>query len=304
MGVVVQPIEAAELILSAALGDSREEAILKFPVESFLTGRGSERIDDVVQFDLTSDIRGYVGSGFYVIGAKVRGAIGTIGSVRISNANSLTVENDTEQAEVLILFEDGSGTVLPVFPGYVGIVRFKDDLLFSVHYERLNSEEVEHGRFELDNLRFAMREALAVGSLALDFDSASRLASRLHGAPFVDPALAVYASYAFQSAGRLQQIVDLRAELSEKQRMRLFDVDLLARKGKVADIPSTALTTPLLSQGWAFVDALLPGYPDHLKQLRGHVGQSLWSHYDSIGVKILASWIEQRVAIGNDLFTA
>jgi len=304
-GPAIQPAKAAEMLLSAVLGNNQSEAAFaKLALEPILRERARAPIGEHTESDpVPLGLVNGSSSGLQITGARVQEATCTIGPVihfaSVAN-HTLVVESDEGQGQIFIRFEDGSGVLLPVLRGHVGIVRLEKGVLNSVHYESSNPSEAERSRHEFEDLRFAMRKAVTLGSLALDVKTALNLARRLHDARFIDPALAVYAVYAFQAIGRLRTIVDVRTELIEKQELRLFDVELLARKGDEVDtlslVPPSLGPTPLLSQGWAFVDALLPKYPDHLKQLRQHVGQSLWSHYDREGAAILETWVRQSAA--------
>ncbi len=239
---------------------------------------------------------------FRILGASVRDARCADGTVHVDQAATgctLVVDAWSPGSEVLIEFDSGRGVLLPFLRDYVGVVQLKEGKLAEVHYEPVEPERAERVRSQLRLLRSAVYKASAMGSLNLDRKSASKLASRLQEAKFDDPSLAVYAAYAYQGTGQLGRIREMRQYLIDYRGIRLFDVDLLARmtsESSEAHLPPLLPSVPLLSQGWAFVDALRSTFPAELKPLREHVGQSLWSHYAPEGVAILKAWIDSRSA--------
>lgn len=246
-----------------------------------------------IPVDVKEDYR----SGFHILGVGVRDAWCANGVTRVDRSAddcTLTVDTELGGVEVLIEFDTGRGVLLPFLRGYVGVLQVEAGELVEVHYERFDSLLGYAIRPEIQSLRSAVYKASTLGTLDLDPETASMLADQLQE----DPALAVYMAYAYQGMGKLGRIRDMREYFLGYRRMRLFDMDLLARTASESNDTQLPLlpSTPLLSQGWALVDALWPAFPAVLKPLRQHVGQSLWSHYDPGGVAILKAWIDDRRA--------
>jgi hypothetical protein len=112
----------------------------------------------------------------------------------------------------------------------------------------------------------------------------------------VDPSMAVYASYALHDMQRRDDIVDVEQHLRDALRgPSLFDVAMLARgRAAPAPLPDHVFpAVPLLSQGWALLDAYQVQLPARLLErgIRRHATGSLWTLFDEQGVALLRAAI-------------
>jgi hypothetical protein len=212
------------------------------------------------------------------------------------DATTVGVATTQRQSQVLLEFDDGTGVVLPVIERYVGVLRLRDGRLDEVWYEPANDFDASMSRKEIEFLRQAIIKASALGEFALQGEDADMLAQRMQNMKFLDPALAVYAAYAFHDIGQFRRIGHMQDYLQAQLGVRLYDLALLSRgllrDGDLADQCSPRL--PLLSQGWALVDALRGRIPGKLDPLRRELRPSLWSLYTPEGTVLLREWMQEQ----------
>ena len=105
----------------------------------------------------------------------------------------------------------------------------------------------------------------------------------------IDPALAVYASYAYADQGRRELIRDMHDRMTGDLGGALFDVALLARRPGAAQRGGEPFGfAPLLAQGWALLPASRMELPRSLRGVDRHVlPGSLWTAYDPGGVELI-----------------
>jgi hypothetical protein len=191
--------------------------------------------------------------------------------------------------QVLLEMTDGSSLMIPVFGGFAVVVRFRGSVLSDISYIEPHALHDDTAK-DLRELRDLIAAASAKGLFALERDDASALARRMQDSKFHDPAMAVFAAYAYQELGMVDSIRQMQAFLRGQFGAGLFDLELLGRgflgakkRGGSRIFPSA----PLLSQGWAFATALGGPHAERLQSLRPHLLPSIWSHFTPEGTELL-----------------
>lgn len=210
-----------------------------------------------------------------------------------------------EQAtNVLVVFQNGTGTLIPAIPGYNATLTYHDSELASVSFEPSpNSNRYPEFRAEMEairELRGVIASASRLGVLRLDQAGvAGALINRLRHAKSFDPSIAVYTAYALHERGETKNIDEMRRILTHQLETCLFDVEMLAmlpRKKWEADVlpPGVFPAVPMLSQGWSLLEAQGIMLPLSLRSLRGHLMDSLWTLLDVNGVDVVRNAIHDQ----------
>ena len=237
--------------------------------------------------------------GFEIHGRRLASASCPDGACHVSDdgdATTVSVDVQAPQSQVLLEFDDGTGVLLPVIREYVGILSFRERGLDEVWYEPADEFYASMSRQELDFLRQAIMKASSLGVFAIESGDADQLASRMQNVKFQDPALAVYAAYAYHDLGQFRRIHHMQEFLKNHIGVQLFDLALLSRDllkdASIAD--GIVPRLPLLSQGWALVGALRGRIPGQLEMLRKELEPSLWSLYAPEGVQAIRTWLREH----------
>jgi hypothetical protein len=138
------------------------------------------------------------------------------------------------------------------------------------------------------------RAVAAIGSrdgrFALDGIQASELGDQLRGYKSLDPALAIYAAYAYAAVGRDDLVREMSRILTRRTGWPLFDLELLGRQliGQRIDRDTPILSfMPLLAQGWALLRAHDIQLPSVLDGIERTLLPSLWTLVDHRGVELV-----------------
>jgi hypothetical protein len=198
--------------------------------------------------------------------------------------------------DVLVEFADGSGVVLPALDGYLAGLTFEEGELVDVSYEPSDTSplwpEYQLRSGELRTLRALVAASAQLGVFRLDGEgtAALDLAARMQLSKGLDPALAVYAGYAYDAIRERERIRQMLRVLGREAGFRPFDLALLSGDldgrtlGRGSDVAPFA---PLLSQGWALLSAHEVTLPPSIRDLTTHLLPSLWSLYDRGGVELI-----------------
>jgi hypothetical protein len=203
---------------------------------------------------------------------------------------------------VLVTFETGMGVALPVLPRYDAVIDFDGEEVISVAYERWSSRDGGPG--SLRQQRRHVREMRAVAAIAsrdgrftLEPEDAEFLAARMRVGKRFDPALAVYAAYAYDAVGRPDLVANMAWHVARDIGGLFFDIAMLC--GPLRSDFSSRITTiggfPLLGQGWALRRALDVTLPPALQGIEQAVVPSLWTLFDPNGCAQLADAISEGV---------
>ncbi len=231
--------------------------------------------------------------GFKVRGAQVLDAVA--GSVRAEWLSDELVRVHTggrRGGNVLLVLVGGQGVALPAIAEFLTAVTVEDGEVVDVAYEPSEGtdrwHDFQHRAREVRALRAVAASASREGTFELEGEDALAVARRLQYAKGVDPALAIYAAYAYADHGRRDLVREMHGYMRGDLGAALFDVALLARErdGRRRIGREELLGfAPLLAQGWALLPASRMTLPPSLQTLERHVlPSSLWTMYDAEGV--------------------
>ncbi len=234
--------------------------------------------------------------GIKVMGARIAEFEITQGRAEFANAegNDLRVYPTSTAESVLLVFSSGNGTVVPVVPGFLTALTFDAGELVDVALEpSANSPrwaDYQARVSELRTLRGFASAASQLGRFRLEGPEALAIAQRMQWAKGVDPALALYAAYAYRDLQQLDRLREMSAHLRADLGRGLFDVAMLARelRGKTINREADVVPfVPMVAQGWDLVDAAGVRLHPKLDGIRARVSESLWSLFDRAGVAML-----------------
>jgi hypothetical protein len=242
-------------------------------------------------------------TGFIVSNARLKQVAITPGAnIQVLRGGSpddpALVQVETGQARdtsVLIELADGSGTVVAVLPGFVGAIVVQEGGIVSVSYSpsREGGRGFEDSRSQrrLAQLRANAAAAAKLGVFRADDSAAAvRLADDIRMLKAIDPTLGLYAAYAYEQAGRLDQIRSIAEIMRGDFELLLFDIAMLTSLEPVEIVARGGFIVPfcpMLSQGWNFLVATGARIPEPAREAGRHLRQALWTTFDPEGVGIL-----------------
>jgi hypothetical protein len=232
--------------------------------------------------------------GFKIRGARIVEAASTgAGTELFATPGDVARVNTLKYpgASVLLIFEDGSGVVLPAIPEFLAALTVEEGEVVDVAYEPSDNtgrwyEFQQYGN-DIRTLRALAASSTKDGVFRLEGQDALGVARRLQYAKSVDPTLAIYAAYAYQDLRRGDLIREMSDYMGGDLGGRLFDIALLAREidGKTAGtLPDVFGVAPLLSQGWALLGAHRVVLPPSLNNIERTLLPSVWTMFDKTGV--------------------
>jgi hypothetical protein len=240
------------------------------------------------------------GCGIKVRGATITGMVANRAQGQLLGNELVRIDRvDGPAATVVVRFGDGTGTLVPVMPGFLAALTFDDGELIDVAYEpsagdwRYPLYRQEEGYIR--SLRAIAAASSRHGRFRLDNKEAESIGRKMQWMKGVDPTLAVYAAYAYhdlQLTERLRRMLDYqRGELHAS----FFDLSLTSRElvGRgVAPEMNVVPFAPLLAQGWELVRANRVKTHPTLEGIERNLRDSLWSLYDEAGVAKLVRAME------------
>ena len=234
------------------------------------------------------------GCGFRLAGAGIADALAADAGVEVPQGDrSLArVSLAGPAASVLLVLDDGSAVLLPALRGFVAALTVEDGELADVAYEPSHDtprwSDFARRADELRTLRGVVAQAARHGVFRLEGGQAPALARRMQYARQVDPALALYAAYAFHDLQQTDRIRETNRALKDELGFAFFDLDLLSGAfARPHDGAARFPPVPLLAQGWALLDALGATLPGELQALQRELLPSLWTHFNPTGAKRL-----------------
>ena len=251
--------------------------------------------------------------GFKLRGARAAAAVAAdgsdIGFVTASGArgSDLRVQlHSPRGTSVLVELERGAAVLLPAIPDFLCALSFDEDdgELLDVAWEPSDNsgwrwDEFSRRAPEIRTLRAIASAAMARGSFQLEGQDTLALAQRMQLGKGLDPALGLYAAYAYHELQRRPLIRDMAGLMASDLGAPLFDIALLARAldgktlGRGGRAPPTLAMLPLLSQGWTLLRAFEVRLPAALAPLVEQRLPSLWTMFDAQGAKRLRELIQQ-----------
>jgi len=197
----------------------------------------------------------------------------------------------------LIQFQNGTGIMLAVIPGYVGTVVVEDDHVVTVNYTPArgseNYPEYERHAQEVEERRAMVAVAARNGSFRLNPEDAREYAESLRDWKRLDPTLGIYASYAYAQIGDWEGVLSVSKYMLEAYvygRVPVpFDVVMLAAQNapRAIDLSGFPPQMPMLAQGWTLLGAFEDKLPRSVQRARKFLLPSLWSTFSPEGVAIL-----------------
>ncbi|WP_428422499.1 caspase family protein [Methylibium sp.] len=241
--------------------------------------------------------------GFKVLGAKVAECVSPGVGIDLfpDNRSLVRIDLPGPAANVLLVLADGSGMLLPAVRGFVTALSIEDGELADVAYEPSDNtarwQDFVGQAAELRALRGVVASSARDGVFRLEGDKAAALATRMQYAKQIDPALALYAAYAYHDLQMTERIRHMDLALKGELSMSFFDLGLLSGAlGAGAGAPATGHypMLPMLSQGWALLSAFKLGLPDGLAGIQRELLPSLWTHFNPAGARRLRELMVAR----------
>jgi hypothetical protein len=267
----------------------------------------------LVQADRPTESHFESGMGFRIHNAILAEALPLSSTIREidRSQDAAVVWSDTPSANVLLIFSDGRGTVLPAIAGFITSLTFDQadgqaDLV-SVSYEPMDpdtrvDEHVNPGNAamwqDMKIMAETARENRALiasltrsGIFRLDTGTAENavnaelLAMRLQSTKTYDPSMAIYAAYAYYDLQRTDLIQLMASFFVRERQILLFDLALLTRTlTREQGVAPVLPFFPMLSRGWSLMATAAIRPPEGLEDLERHVTDSLWTLFDPQGV--------------------
>jgi caspase domain-containing protein len=255
-------------------------------------------------------------AGFSIIGAPVSGVWTTTGicepeefpfvrgrqNIRVRGTGP-TNPHLTEAGSVLIQFLDGRGTMLAIWPGFVGTVLVENHRVVNVNYTPSeyapSYNEYKQNEKEIDLRRAHIAVLARNGRFKINPQNAHLDADTLRHFKRFDPTLGLYAAYAYAQVGASEQVNSVLSYMRQDLGDVPFDVALLARKLGDSGIPRVPFA-PMLTQGWSLIDPDAVQLPEPVLRARASQVPSLWTTLEPAGVEALATLFasgEQRVPV-------
>lgn len=196
-----------------------------------------------------------------------------------------------DMVDVLLIFADRSSAVIPVMSGHEIHIRMDNgefvDLIYAA--SDVGTLPGPPGRDGLLRLvRNAVAAAALTGGFALESRGERQFMDMLNTVGLIDPALVLYAAYAFHRRHGTAPIQELQHLLLAQYGRSLFDMALLVNEGRSspADVHPPF---PLMAQGWSLLAAYEIRIPDKFLPLQHYLMPSLWSHFNQDGTAVLQS---------------
>lgn len=235
--------------------------------------------------------------GFKIRGAMIVDAFAIGGRIEMTNRPADVVrvwDVKGSGANTLLLLDDGSAIVLPAIPNFLASLTVEDGDLIDVAYEPSEftsrwNDYLTHAQ-ELRTLRTVVATATREGSFRLRGEEALTLARRMQYAKGIDPALAVYAAYAYHDLHQFNYLEEMQGYMRTDLGATFFDVAMLAREldnTKYETRKNVLSPIPLLSQGWVYLNARRIGLPKAFAGLQGTLQDSVWTKFGPLGTERL-----------------
>jgi hypothetical protein len=246
-------------------------------------------------------------TGFAIIGASIaeavplngaRATILTPGDGR--NPGIVRIEPRSSACSVAIAFANGCGTVLAALRGYIGHVLADGNGIAAVSYVPSDNSWRWSGykqrRERIEQLRAAVAAAVRMGVFRLDDkERAARLAQEIRIDKGLDPALGLFAAYAYGEADRRADIESVLRYMRDDLNADLFDVAMLARKlGPPSTYaPPAVPLCPMLTQGWNFLRVRGVRLPQALNDAQDELERALWTTFKPTRTKLIFDAIQR-----------
>jgi Caspase domain len=208
------------------------------------------------------------------------------GDARAPAVISVSMSDDRSAGTVVLRLSNRNGVPLAALGGYVGHVVVEDGAVAAVKYIPAKDAprwgEYAARRDAIESLRDRVAAAARLGVLRLDDKAdAKDLADRIRKQKAFDPALGLYAAYAYAQAGQEDQVRSILDYMHQDLFADLYDVAMLARviSGPTQSRPMLAPFCPLLTQGWNLLRTRRLVLPKILDDAQDHLVPALWTTF-------------------------
>jgi hypothetical protein len=149
-------------------------------------------------------------------------------------------------------------------------------------------------RDRIESLRAAVAAAAKHGAFRLDDkQKAAVLAEHIRVDKGLDPALGLYAAYAYAEADRRDDIESVRRYMSDDLQAELFDVLMLARKMRQTSHFQIVPFCPMLTQGWNLLRAHRIALPEVLEDAQDELEPALWTTFKPDRLQLILDAVKQ-----------
>lgn len=229
-------------------------------------------------------------------GFEVRGGVfdfvwspGTpFADVRDRGRSLVQLDGFGPRTSAFLQFGNGTAIMLPVLTGQFGVITLQDGIVVDVGYETVWGRGRGSDRFRDPDGSRSMRVLVAAASrhgvFRLNRGNVDAFAARLRTGRGYDPMVALHAAYAFHDLQREDLLRTLLNDLTSRVDAALFDAALLAGALRSRRTPILPVV-PLLSRGWALLDALAARLPSEVRELRGQLVPGLWTQFTADGAE-------------------
>ena len=273
----------------------------------------SEIADDVRGFALPPSVdRFESGCGFTLTGATLT-RVATTGG-RLGSVIELLAEGNGSHNSPAIVrlwhvspatsvagqLGDGRCFVVPAFDGYLGHITVGEYGVTNVSYVPSVGTDRHRAyrerRDEIEALRALVATSIDSNTFVVrSVRHARRLADNIRMEKRFDPALGLYAAYAYSSAGLDEEVVDVLRYMLDDLNTAFFDVALLASRA-VKFQHELVPFCPVLTQTWSLLRPRGWTVPEPLQEAMGGLLDSLWTTFDeSVADRIFDAIEEERV---------
>lgn len=239
-------------------------------------------------------------TGFIIRGARVLDAAVSKHSnnhCEVLNAgdargDAVRVHANDPALSVVVVVEGERSLLLAALHGYIGHVLFDKEGVANISYIPSSNNrrftEYQQKREELDRLRALVAFAVQSNTFRVrSEEEAVQLAERIRVSKALDPALGIYAAYAFAQAGMDPQVQDVQMYMRDDlSGASIFDVAMLANQVQHRNIP-LAPPCPMLTQGWNLLRAYDVKLPDVLVDASRFLSNALWTTFTGRGTRLI-----------------
>jgi hypothetical protein len=193
-------------------------------------------------------------------------------------------------ATVAVELTDGRSLALAALHGYIGHCALGRDGLSHISYvPSTNSArwpDYQGRREQIDALRASVAVAADHGRFQLASGAeARRFAEELRQRKAIDPALGLYAAYAFSQAGDDEEVRGIHDHMVRDLGTALFDIHMLSHRPTAEDGPPgncpVVPAFPMLTQGWNLVGPRGVPRPWHFRRAAAYLTSSLWTTFEA-----------------------
>ena len=220
------------------------------------------------------------------------------------------------RGSLVVGFPGGTVCILPVMPGYIGVLKVIEGRVQSLSFQLSENERKTLGIPDREVTLLEERRKLAAGLAAsgrlwhLTRAEGRRLAEFMRQGKRMDPTLGVYSAYAYATAGMDDQVLSIFNWVAEDYGDRPygtipapvpFDIAMLAGRVDLQTAlqpPGFAPFCPLMTLGWSLLDSYTASAALHdtIRAAGKHRLNALWTTFKQSHVRpMLAAFEAGRI---------